>query len=195
MSKQFQLYLTPSDAIALIEELRVRFGARVLSEKSSTIDPVELRSPIRQESIFRASGATSIRCYLAPAKGCIITKYYATLDLWLTDTSSEAIEFVGCDFDGKTLLIGRFYFQTDDLVDGRIVKKRAEFLQWADRVFRYTKKALKRDRELEQPLGAYVGKDARVFRESGGKFAGSISEAGVPISRPGTSTSHSRAVH
>ena len=146
MSKQFQLFLTPSDATALVEDLRVRFGARLLSKKSSTCDPVEMQSPVEDESIFR-SGVTSIFCYLAPASGRIITDYYPTLGLWLTDISSEAIEFSGCDFDGKTLLRGRFYFQTDELVDGRIVKKRTEFLQWADRVFRYTKKALKRDRE------------------------------------------------
>src|SRR5579864_4850193 len=183
MSKQFQLYLTPSDAVALVAELRVRFGARLLSEKSSTSDPVELESPIRHESIFVASGATSIDCYLVPENGRIIMNYYPTLRHWLIQTSSEAIEFHGCDFDGKTLLNGRLYFQTDDLVDGRIVKKRAEFLQWADRVFRYTKKALKRERELG-PLGAYVGKEALIFRESGGKFADSIEAAGVRISPP-----------
>jgi hypothetical protein len=183
MSKQFQLYLTPSDAAALVEELRAHFGARVLSQKSPTSDPVELESPILQESIFRTSGATSIYCYLAPANGLITTDYYPTLGLWLTDIRSEAIEFHGCDFDGKTLLVGRLYFQTDELVDGRIVKKRAEFLQWADTIFRYTKRALVRDRE-SRPLGAYVGKGAVVFQESGGKFADSIGAAGVPISSP-----------
>ena len=55
MSKQFQLFLTPSDAVALVEELRARFGARVFSKKSSTADPVEMQSPIRHESIFSAS--------------------------------------------------------------------------------------------------------------------------------------------
>jgi hypothetical protein len=148
MSKQFQLFLTPSDATTLVGELRSRFGARVLSKKSSTSEPVEMQSPIEHESIFSTSKATSIYCYLAPTNGRIITEYYPTLGVWLTQTSSEAIEFSGCDFDEKTLLVGRFYSQTDSLIDGRIVKKRAEFLQWADRVFRYTKKVLKRDREL-----------------------------------------------
>src|SRR5258708_29973611 len=119
MSKQFQLYLTPSDAAALVEELRVHFGARVLSEKSSTSDPVEMESPICHESIFRASGGTSICCCLAPADGRIITNYYPKLRHWLIQTGSEATEFSGCAFDGKALLIGRLYFQTDDLVDGR----------------------------------------------------------------------------
>jgi hypothetical protein len=195
MSKQFQLFLTPSDVTALVEELRFRFGARVLSEKSCTGDPVEMQSPIEHESIFGATGATSIRCYLAPANGGIITDYYPTMRHWLIQTSSEAVEFSGCDFDGKTLRVGRFYFQTDDLVDGRIVKKRAEFLQWADRVFRYTKKVLKRDRELMGPLGAYVGRDALIFRESGGRFAESIEAAGVRVSRPVAPDSSRRVVH
>lgn len=98
--------------------------------------------------------------------------------------SSEVIEFSGCDFDGKALLVGRFYFHTDELVDREIVKKRTEFLQWADQVFRYTKKALSRDRELMAPLGAYVGKDAIVFREGGGKLAESLKDAGVRITLP-----------
>jgi hypothetical protein len=194
MSKQFQLFLTPSDAITLVAELRSRFGARVLSKKSSTSDPVEMQSPVEHEAIFSTSEVTSIYCYLAPADGRITTDYYPTLGLWLTDTSSEAIEFSGCDFDGKTLVVGRFYFQTDDLIDGRIVRKRAEFLQWADRVFRYTKKVLKRDQDLIEPLGAYVGKDALTFRESGGRFAESI-EAGVRIFRPITSDSLPPVIH
>jgi hypothetical protein len=194
MSKQFRLYLTPSDATALVKELQARFGARVLGKKSPTSNPVELDSPILHESIFRASGATSIYCYLSPANGRIIADYYPTLRHWLIQTSSEAIELSGFDFDGKTLLIGRLYFQTDELVDGKIIKKRAEFLQWADTVFRYTKRALKRDRELG-PLGAYVGKGAVVFRESGGKFADSIGGTGVPVSPPVSSGFSSRTVH
>jgi hypothetical protein len=195
MSKQFQLFLIPSDAMTLVEELRSRFGARVLDKNSPTGDPVEMRSPVEYESIFGGSGATSIRCYLAPANGRIVANYYPTLGLWLIQTSSEAIEFSGCDFDGKTLLVGRFYFQADDLVDGRIVKKRTEFLDWADKVFRYTKKALKRDRELMEPLGAYVGKDALIFRESGGRFAESIRAAGVRISPPVAPDPPPRVVH
>jgi hypothetical protein len=195
MSKQFQLFLTPSDAIALVGELRSRFGARLLGKKSSTSNPVEMQSPVEHEAIFSTSGATSIYCYLAPADGRIITGYYPTLGLWLIDASSEAIEFSGCDFDEKTLLVGRFYFQSDGLIDGRIVKKRAEFLRWADRVFRYTKKVLKRDRELIEPLGAYVGKDALTFRESGGRFAESIEAAGVRISRPIATDSAPPIIH
>ena len=195
MSKQFQLFLVPSDAVVLVKELRVRFGARVLSKKSPTNEPVELESPIEHESIFRASGATSIFCYLAPSNARMITNYYPTLRLWLTQTSSEAIEFSGCDFNGKTLLVGRFYFQTDELVDGRIIKKRAEFLQWADRIFRYTKKVLKRDRELMEPLGAYVGKDAILFRENGGKLAESTRAAGVLASPPQAQRSLSKLIH
>jgi hypothetical protein len=181
MSKQFQLYLTSSDAVTLVDELRVRFGARVLNKKSSTSEPVEMQSPIEHESIFRGSGATSIYCYLAPANGRIVMDYYPTLRIWMIQTGSEAIEFSGGDFDGKTLLVGRMYFQTDDLADGRIVKKRAEFLKWADKVFQYTKKALKHNRELMKPMGAYIGKEALNFRESGGRFAESMRDAGARI--------------
>ena len=180
MSKQFRLFLTPSDAEALVQELRDRFGARLLSEKSATSDPVELESPVQQETAFERTGATSIHCYLAPSNGRVTTNYFPALRGWLIESSSEVIEVSGYRFDGKTLLVGRFYFQNDRLVGGEIVKKRTEFLQWADGVFRYTKKALKRDREL----GAYIGKDALKFRENGGKFAWSLADAGVQTIPP-----------
>ena len=193
MSKQFQLFLAPPDADALVHDLRVRFGARVLSEKSRTSNPVELQSPVEQQP-FR-KGWTSIRCYLAPANGRIITHFYPKLGVWSVQTSSEAIEFSGCDFDGKALLVGRFYFQTDDLVDGRIVQKRTEFLQWADKVFRCTKKALRRDPALMAPLGAYVGKEAEAFRERGGKLAESLRDAGVRVALSRNSDSPQRVIH
>jgi hypothetical protein len=47
---------------------------------------------------------------------------------------------------------GPYSINQPKLVGGRIFKKRAEFLEWADRVFRYTKKVLRRDRELMEPL-------------------------------------------
>jgi len=180
-----------------MEELRSRFGAKLLSKKSPTSDPVEMQSPIENESVFSASGATSIYCYLAPANGRITTNYFPTLGLWLLDTDSEAIEFSGCDFDGKTLLVGLFYFQTDYLVDMRIVKKRAEFVQWADRVFRYTKKELDRDPEFGPlPFGTYVGKDALLFRKGGGRFAHFTNEVpGVRPSRPVAPGSRPPTVH
>lgn len=174
MSKQFQLYVLPSDADALVKEIQGRFGVRILSENSPSSEPTELLSPVREGSMkFRTGEQTSIRCYLAPVFGRIKVNYYQKPNHWVIQPESEAIQFSGCDFDGKTLLIGRMYFQTVDIQEGEIVKKSEEFLEWANDVFRFSKRALNRDPALG-PLGAYVGKDATIFRQKGGKLASSI---------------------
>ena len=167
MSRQFDAYVLPSDAISLVEELKIRFGVRVLKERSPKIVPIELPSPVQATSTWlRTGGSTSIRCYLVSQDGRIINHYCEGPNDWIVEPMSEAIEFSGCDHDGWTLFVGRFYFQTDFVESGKWVKKSPRFVTWADSVFRYTKRVLRRDRELN----AYVGKDATVFREAGGIF-------------------------
>lgn len=167
MSKQFDIYVLPSDANSLVEELRTRFGLRVLQERSPTIVPIELPSPVRATSNWlRTSGSTSIRCYLAPMDGRTVSHYCEGPDEWIIEPMSEAIEFSGCDHDGWTLFVGRFYFQTAFVNGGEWVKKSPKFMTWADAVFRYTRRVLRRDRDLD----AYVGKDASGFRQTGGVF-------------------------
>ena len=167
MSKQFDIYVVPSDAISLVEELKTRFGVRVLKEHSPSIVPIELPSPIRETSTWlRTVGSTSIRCYLTPEDGRIVNRYLEGPNDWIIDPISEAIEVSGCDHDGWTLFVGRFYFQTDFVNRGELVKKSPKFIAWADSVFRYTKRMLRRDREVD----AYVGKGAMLFRETGGVF-------------------------
>ena len=76
------------------------------------------------------------------------------------------IDFSGCDFDGSVLVRGRFYCQTDYLKGQEIAKKRPEFLQWVERVFRVAKGSLHRSKELD----AYVGSDAMAWEKAGGRF-------------------------
>jgi hypothetical protein len=178
MSKQFQLYSLPSDARSLVEEIRSRFGVKILSETSPTKELSGLSSPVREQSTnFRTGASTSIRCYLSPVFGRLVVNDYRDPDRWVIQPESEAIQFAGCDFDGTTLLVGRMYFQTDLVLDGGIVSKRPEFLKWANDVFRLSKRALHRDPQL----AAYVGKDAANFRQNGGKFASSIRVTGEPV--------------
>jgi hypothetical protein len=92
--------------------------------------------------------------------------YITTQSYWLIDQSSEAIEFSGCDYDGITLHIGRFYFQNDMLIQQTIWKKRKEFTDWADKVFGAVKKCL----PYSKPLDAYIGHDAEIWKNVGGKF-------------------------
>jgi hypothetical protein len=53
------------------------------------------------------------------------------------------------------------------LAGKEIVRKRTEFVSWADKVFRFAKKNFQRSRELD----AYVGSDALAWKRAGGRFA------------------------
>jgi hypothetical protein len=178
MSKQFDVYLLPSDALSLVEGIRSRFGLRIWGEYSPTNEPAEISSPVRANSHWlKTTGSTSIACYVAPPDGRIQSFYCEQPNHWAIDSYSEAIEFSGCDFDGWTLIVGRFYFETAFVRNGEWVKKRAEFVRWADAVFRYAKRMLHSDKQLD----AYVGKDAAEFRQTGGVFTRSIAQGPVHV--------------
>ena len=94
----------------------------------------------------------------------------------MTD-DSEFVEFSGCDYDGSTLRVGRFYFQNDFLLDDTIWPKRTEFLRWADRLFRQAKKQL----QWSPNIQAYIGADAERFRRDGNRFVWHIRSDGQPV--------------
>ena len=180
MSKQFRLYVLPADAERLVREIHNEFGVRVLDEESSSMQFGEVSSPIREGSVwFEAKSSRSIRCYLAPRQSQIDLAYFAKLDRWIIQPESEAIQFSGADFDGNSLLIGRMYFQTDKLVEDMIVTKKKEFLIWADSVFRFSKRFLSYDRELD----AYLGQEAFDFQKNGGTLISSFGGIKSPVSK------------
>lgn len=127
--------------------------------------PLEIESPLLQSE--SGDGSTTVHCYLIPSDGAEIkTWYMQKRQLWGIDGGSEAIQFSGCDYNGKVLEIGRFYFQTDSLMGNEIWPKRPEFLRWADNVFRVSKRMMSYSREFS----AYMGKDALIWKERGGQF-------------------------
>lgn len=178
MSKQFQIYLLPADAEALIHALRSRLGIYLMQPWSQCAETVELQSPISSGGVLLGEEAVHIRCCIAPYKGADIRmKFLPRRSHWSVDMESEIIEFSGCEFDGRVLLQGRFYFQNDILVGDAITPKRSGFLEWADDVFRLAKKSLYRSKTLD----AYVGEHAQKWREQGGKFASSVTAERKPI--------------
>ena len=178
MSKQFRVYVLPSDAEALVRELKRTFGVAVFAEESLTPEPTKLTSPFRNTSLHFPRGGNSMRCYLTQEYGAIIdTAFYENPERWIILPSSEAIEISGCDFDGLTLMAGRIYFQSDELVNGVVSGKRSAFLDWANDVFRHTKKLLHRYSKLD----AYVGADAEAFIANGGRFASHVRPNGYLV--------------
>lgn len=166
MSAQCRLYLLPSDIVRLFEDLRSGVDLKLISRTSTTPSPINLTSPL-MEYTRRPTRKKNyhVNCYLAPKANAVIEMDYLSKQArWIVSESSDVIEFSGCDYDGERLEVGRFYFQSDKILDGTIRPKRPEFVQWANYVFRATKRSLCRSKRLD----AYVGKDAADWERAGG---------------------------
>jgi len=177
MSKQFHLYLLPTDVNSLIDKLRAQVGVSLIQPSSPSLTPVSLESAICKGGVELKTARVRADCYLSLSGAEIKMKFIRSRSLWIVDTESEVIEFRGCEFDGKVLVRGRFYFQTDILMHGLILPKRKDFLIWADKVFRLAKKSLVRSKALD----AYVGECAQKWRQKGGRFASAANNVRGPI--------------
>jgi hypothetical protein len=133
VSRQFRFFLLPSDAEALIADLRDRIGLKLIDAKSSGPEPIDIDSPMHSDAV-RQNGKTAVSayCYLTAATGADVKmQYIANQGYWLVhEEQSEVIEFSGLEYDGEILLEGRFYFKTDFLLGDAIWPKRDEFLGW-----------------------------------------------------------------
>jgi hypothetical protein len=180
MSKQFRVYLLPADIEMLMEYLRANAAFSILAESSAKSRPVALESPL-QKGLLDTDGKQShhVRCFLAPLDAVNLQMaYFSKRKEWLLRLESDIVEFSGCDFDGGHILhIGRFYFQTDSLIGANIWPKKTEFLQWADDIFRLSKRRL----TYSKTFGAYVGEEAARFKQAGGCFASGYDRTGRPI--------------
>ena len=138
MSRQFRVFLLPSDAEVLIADLRDRIGLKLFAAKSPNAKPIEIHSPVSEyPSYWTGKKTVGVNSYLAAATGADVKmRYIGKQGYWLVDQEfSDVIEFEGCEYDGEILLAGRFYFKTDFLLKDEIWPKREEFLKWADRLF------------------------------------------------------------
>src|ERR1700721_2317442 len=67
MSKQFRVYMVPSDIQSTLDHLRSNVGLTVLEETAPGPKPVEVESPVRRRSTWiKARDYVSVRCYLVP---------------------------------------------------------------------------------------------------------------------------------
>jgi hypothetical protein len=167
MSKQFHVYLLPADVVSLIEKLSAQFDISLIDPLSSRPSPVLLETPIRQDALLLKGDAVRVDCYIASKNADIKMRFSPGLSRWIVQPESEVIEFRGCEFDGNVLVRGRFYLQNDFLVSDMIAAKHGTFLDWANRIFRLTKKSLYRSSTLD----AYIGVQASKWRKEGGRFA------------------------
>jgi hypothetical protein len=166
-------------AYKLVAVLRSRFEAKLLVDYSPERDLVEVERPFQvAESGTMEPVSLLSRYYLAPSINRLARNYYPKPNWWVIDSDSEGIEFSACKVDGAALIIGRVWYQKDVVKNLQFVPKSTEFLNWAEAMFRYIKKALR----YESEIYAYVGAEALKFRESGGQFGSGIRPDGKVIS-------------
>lgn len=172
MGRQFRFYLLPSDIDRIMEELQTNLAVRMIGDVSPSPCPIELESPFtRVDPQQQVWPATLANCYLTSSDSPDIRMWYMPKrQLWaIDDDRSEVIEFSGCEFSGTVLNVGRFYYLSDMLVNMSMWPKRPEFVSWAEKVFKTTKKIL----NYSPNLLAYIGEHAAKWKREGGVF-GSI---------------------
>lgn len=183
MGKQFQVYLLPSDAEKLIENLRGKVNLTLIAPRSERPSHVEVSSPLVVHG-----GFTRADCLLAPdLSASVRMEHVAKQDYWSVDTlESEVIEFEACYFDEKTIKRGRLFYDPGFYRERAWVNKSEKFLSWAERVFTLSRKLLNRHPELN----AYVGQDAESWRRTGGVFVEFAASGKRPIIAPASKSDH-----
>jgi hypothetical protein len=169
MGRQIRVYLLPIDAELLLNELKHEHGLRILAGTSPRPECLEVSSPITNPQRGRFDLLHFGQHYLAPKKSEIPMRWLDKQERWYVDSEqSEAIEFSPCDFGPGVLVESRFYYQIDKLSPAKdaIVPYSAEFVTWAERVFRSLKKRLRYDKGLD----AYVSNEADLWAQQGGRF-------------------------
>lgn len=160
MSRQFTFYLTPKDSLGLKVHLRDSLDAVFVADESDRPAPNlirDLTTQVEKETIvFLTRHEYLDRLSLDDIK---------ERRVWSIDSLlSPVIEFTNCYFDSKTIGPGRMYVSTGFYDDSdNWVDKPTDFLEWVDRVFKATKKALSRDKELD----SYIGGEAKRLSEEG----------------------------
>jgi hypothetical protein len=99
MSKQCRPFLLPPDTERLLEEVRSRGGLKIISRRSSSLNPIELKSPF-SEYVSRVTSQRHVYvdcCLTCPGSAQIHMQYLETQRQWTVLESSEVMEFSGCD--------------------------------------------------------------------------------------------------
>ena len=182
MGRQFRLYLLPVDADDLLTEMKRVHGLRIMAPTSRNAEPVEVASATSNYTRLAAVDMFMFGQYLlAPTTGTAIPmEYIERQEKWHVDFErSETIEFSTCAYGAGVLREGRFYYRKDMLSasNNAILAKNADFIAWAERMFRTAKKLLRYSQELD----AYVGPAADLWRQQGGKLITGFSPTHKPI--------------
>lgn len=144
MGRQANFFINRADELSLVAAVQEKvplefFYTRFPEKQKRAFSVLQDLSTVYADS--------SLSCFNTDLTPNIILKYYANLPAYIVDNiNSDVIEFSRCVTRDGRLTRGRFWFEPSG--------KRKEFVDWADKVFRITKKHLKK-----LPQGDYIGPD------------------------------------
>lgn len=158
-----------------LSKLKAEHGLRILSTTSDKAEAHEVESGTSSYCEIAASGVFAFgQYYLVSSTEAKTPMWYAEESgKWHIDSEqSEVVQLSTCDYGRGVLSEGRLYFQKDMLSPSKdaLVPKSADFVKWAEAIFRTSKKQFRYCQEVE----AYVGPYADVWRKEGGKFVLSV---------------------
>lgn len=160
MGRQIQIYVIDADLDVLAYAITRIEPIAIMAYDWNRPEPEELAS-LRVRTIN-----DSLRVYLCrrPDIGSLTLRHVERRGVWHIDVhESPVIEVDRTYFGDNVCRRGRLYYHTQYVHEDRWVEKPKAFIDWAERVFRATRAALKRDREL----GAYLGPEAMRLRTEG----------------------------
>ena len=162
MGRQVALYLTPTDIETFESTAAERLGAVFIDARYSSHHVAPIRTTVRQIE----SGRRSLGHLVRPSDlHNVVTIHVPAQQYWIVDEQrSPVVEMDGGFFDGNILRRGRLYYVTSFYGAGdERVTKCADFVRWAEALFRAVKRLYRYD-----DLNAYLGPGADAWGWQGG---------------------------
>jgi hypothetical protein len=163
--KQFSFYIGLTDQIAIEEAIRASGDVIVLEDRSPTDRGVE-----RESSIMRDPESEIYRVLIARRADLPLIRFRPTgstdRDFWCDPYNQPIVQFSRPLYFKRFIRAGRmyrhdrYYNEHDELVS-----KSAEFIEWADRLYKLVKKSL-----IKIERGRFAGSEAIAMRQSGIPF-------------------------
>jgi len=158
MGRQMTIYLLPSDTSLIEESLKATLDICFFEYESPRSRP-----KVAKSLTVPNMGESWLTIYLAPQSQLenIVCEKVPSKGYWTIDSlRSPVVEFSRCYFNGRILKEGRLFYDTGYYDEsGKWVDKSEDFLKWAERLFRITKKILNKSPDNQ----AYIGPNALIW--------------------------------
>jgi hypothetical protein len=153
MGRQVSFVLTWEDSEALFLEFRTRLDFVIIHSRTAKDEPRILDTPHCNEN-----GRYWLYLFLTQPHRIseVIMRKVAKQDYWtIDDLRSPVVEFTHSFTDATRIRVGRLWYESTYYGEnGELVTKPKDFLDWADRILKITRRTLTKDGNY------YFGKEA-----------------------------------